>query len=276
VRKFDPILGIIGLLTGATLVAGCSAEHAAQVKPGGATAPAAPAFTLDPAVEHVHGAVVVNGSLLLGTHGGLVEVDLATGSTKQRSTARHDFMGLAAGGSTLVASGHPGPDTDLPDPLGLLRSDDGGVSWQSVSLAGEVDFHGLAVDGARIAGIGTEQGVLLSEDAGKSWMEANVMDATSLAWFQGGLWIATEEGLRVWRDGATSDAPSTAQAPVVLAAADDGSALWAVRPDGTVWRTGDGTAWDQRGTVSALEALAGTADAAYAITAESVTVIRGR
>lgn len=274
-RKLNPILGIIGLLAVAAVVTGCSAGHGAQISPEGATAPAGPTLRLDPAVEHVHAAVVANGSLLLGTHSGLVEVDLTTGSTQQRSTAQDDLMGLAAQGATLVASGHPGPGTDLPDPLGLLRSEDGGVTWQPVSLTGQVDFHGLALDGERVAGIGTRQGVLLSEDEGKTWQETKVANATSVAWFRGDLWIATQDGLQVWRDGTIADAPTMEEPPLVLAAADDGSALWAVRQDGTVWRTGDGAAWEQQGTITALDALATTADTAYVVAAGSVTLIRG-
>lgn len=270
------------MLAAAILVTGCSAGHGALLKPETTAIPAEPTLRLNPGIEHVHAAVVANDSLLLGTHGGLVAVDLTTGSTKQRSMARDDLMGLAAGGAILVASGHPGPGTDLPDPLGLLRSDDGGITWQPVSLTGQVDFHGLAVDGQRIAGIGTLQGVLLSEDEGKTWQETKVANATSVAWFRGALWIATEDGLRVLRDGTnvaeprTAEGPPTVDPPLVLAAADDGAALWAVHTDGTVSRTADGTVWEKQGTITALDALAATADTAYAITAESVTVIRGR
>lgn len=269
-------VGSLGtVLAVAALISGCSTGHSSQIEPAAATGSIMPGLELDPPVDHVHGAVVHDGVLLLGTHSGLFEVDLATGQTSRRGTTQDDLMGLASDGSSLVASGHPGPGTDLPDPLGLMRSDDGGKTWQSVSLLGEVDFHGLAADASGIAGIGTEDGVLISQDGGVNWSDAGVEDATSLAWFQGSLWIASESGLRTWRSGIIKEAPATEQPILALAATEDGSALWAVSLDGTVWRTADGSTWEKRGAITSLEALAATSDAAYAITADSITVISG-
>ncbi len=233
-------------------------------------------MTLNPEVDHVHGAVVHDGDLLLGTHSGLVAVDLTTGQTQPRGTARDDLMGLASDGTGIVASGHPGPDSPIPDPMGLMRSPDNGLSWESVSLAGEVDFHGLVVDGGNIAGFGTADGVLVSSDDGLSWSALGVEDATSLAWFQGTLWIAGEAGIRIWSDGTVVNGPSTEPPMILLAAASDARALWGVSRDGVVWRTSDGRTWVEHGAVNAVEALAATTDAAYAVTAQSVRVIQAQ
>lgn len=262
---------ITGIAALALLLAGCTSHSNAQLSP--AAGVTSPTLTLDPAVDHVHGAVVKGDRLLLGTHTGLVAVDLSSGATSRVGSAQDDFMGLAALDTSLVASGHPDSGSTLPDPLGLLRSDDGGQTWRPVSLTGEVDFHGIATDGARIAGIGTEDGVLISADQGSTWQATGVMDAASIAWFLGELWIATPGGLTVWRDGSLVSPPALQQNSVALAAASDGSVLWAVFPDGSVQSTTNGSGWVRHGTVSALEALAATADAAYSITAGSVTVI---
>ena len=253
------------------LLTACSSGHGEfEVQPGDA-APAS-GVALSPAADHVHGAVVVDGQLLIGTHTGLLEVDSASGATTRRGTSQDDIMGLAADGATLFGSGHPGEGSTLPDPLGLLRSDDGGQTWAPVSLTGEVDFHGLVAEGDRIAGLGTADGLMLSEDGGGSWRTVDIPGATSLAWFQETLWVATDTGLRTL-DATSAPAPESSAPPVALAAADDGSALWAVTGDGGVWRTTDGQAWQQHGTITALEALAGTADAAFAVTANQVTTI---
>ena len=223
---------ILGPIAAVALLAGCASGHGAAIDPSAGAGPTAPTTALAPGVDHVHGAVVVDGRLLLGTHTGLVEAALPSGRTERIGETKDDIMGLAATGATLFASGHPGEGNTLPDPLGLLRSDDGGVTWQPVSLTGEVDFHGLTADGDRIAGIGTRDGVLVSSDGGATWQDIGVDDATSVAWFQGALWFTSPDGLRTWRDGAVADVPMTGAAPLVLAAAGDGSALWPCGPTG--------------------------------------------
>lgn len=266
---------VVAAILIAILIAGCSSTHAPDLKTGASAEVDRPAVALDPGVDHVHAAVFHGGHLLLGTHSGLVEVDPATGLTKARGTAQDDFMALAAAGSSLIASGHPGPGSGLPDPLGLQRSEDGGLTWQGVSLSGQVDFHGLATDGSSIAGIGTEDGVLISDDGGSNWQASGVNAAISLAWFQGELWIASEDGLRIWSNGSIREAPASTQSLMVLATAGDGTALWAVARNGSVWRSLDGSTWQERGAVTALEALAATTETAYAVTARSITVIPG-
>jgi photosystem II stability/assembly factor-like uncharacterized protein len=53
-------------------------------------------------------------------------------------------MGFSATGRNLYSSGHPAPGSGLVNPLGLLRSRDGGKSWEKLGLEGESDFHLLA------------------------------------------------------------------------------------------------------------------------------------
>ena len=61
-----------------------------------------------------------------------------------------------------------------------------------------------------------------------------------------------------------------ATAMPVLAAADDGSALWRVDPDGAVHRTLDGREWQQAGSVGAAEAVAASRNSAFIVTATGV------
>jgi len=263
----------VGVILMGALLTGCSATSVGQ---GGSALPSQEPgreVTLEPAVDHVHAAIVHGDALLLGTHSGLVEVDLNSGQTKRRGGSQDDFMGLAVDQTVLVASGHPGAGSSLPDPLGLLRSADAGATWVPVSLTGQVDFHGLAIQGSRVAGIGTADGVLISSDSGVTWIAAGVADGRSLAWFGEELWIATDNGLRIWRAGILNEAPETDEPVIALAADATGSTLWAVSAEGSVWQTINGQTWAKHGSVTELQAFAATTDTAYVVTAQSVSVI---
>ncbi|MGH8725527.1 MAG: F510_1955 family glycosylhydrolase, partial [Burkholderiales bacterium] len=44
----------------------------------------------------------------------------------------------------LYSSGHPAPGSGMVNPFGLIRSKDGGKTWEKLGLEGETDFHLLA------------------------------------------------------------------------------------------------------------------------------------
>jgi uncharacterized protein (DUF305 family) len=223
-------------------------------------------------LDHVHAAVPVDGGLLVGTHTGVVRVDVVSGAVTPVGTSRDDFMGLAGSSELLVASGHPGEGSTLPDPVGLLRSTDAAETWSTVSLTGEIDFHALAVDGDRIAGSATTGDVLYSEDAGATWTAIAQMEATSLAWFDGRLWIADGVALSSWAPGEAAPVDAGGGAAVLIAAVSDSSRLWALVADGTLVTSTDGVSWEEAGGVSSAGALAASLDAAYVVTPEQVYV----
>ena len=245
----------------------------------GAKVPGAGAATtvpVTPALDHVHGAIVDGEDIVVGTHDGVHRISLVTGESKRVGFAQDDFMGFTGQMSgTLVASGHPGPGSDLPNPLGLLASEDGGDTWQSRSLLGEVDFHGLTVRGDEIVGWDTRGPLQWSTDGGSTWSAGPSLTPTALAWFGDTVWLATpDQGLVTWRPGdadvVAMDAPT-----VLVSAAADGSALWRVDSDGSVHRTEDGATWREAGLVTSIEALAADADRAFAVTARGVQIITG-
>jgi uncharacterized protein (DUF305 family) len=223
-------------------------------------------------LDHVHAAVPVDGGLLVGTHTGVVRVDVVSGAVTPVGTSRDDFMGLAGSSELLVASGHPGEGSTLPDPVGLLRSTDAAETWSTVSLTGEIDFHALAVDGDRIAGSATTGDVLYSEDAGATWTAIAQMEATSLAWFDGRLWIADGVALSSWAPGEAAPVDAGGGAAVLIAAVSDSSRLWALVADGTLVTSTDGVFWEEAGGVSSAGALAASTEAAYVVTPEQVSV----
>ena len=51
---------------------------------------------------------------------------------------------------TLLGSGHPAAGEALPAALGLIRSEDAGKTWSSVSELGKADFHAIETSGNTI------------------------------------------------------------------------------------------------------------------------------
>ena len=224
-------------------------------------------------LDHVHAAVYLDGSLLIGTHTGVALIDPVTGEVSKPGASRDDFMGLAGSSDLLVASGHPGAGSTLPDPLGLIRSTDGGLTWETVSLTGEIDFHALAMDGDKVAGSATAGQILYSEDGGASWIAIAEGEATSLTWFGGQLWIANGETLSTWTPGEAAPQVVADVAGVIVTAASDGSLLWILQPDGSLLVSEDGIAWSPAGSLPEATYLAASADAAYAVTPERIYVV---
>ena len=235
---------------------------------------AAAGIAISPALGHVHGAIGDGGDLVVGTHDGVHRIELATGASSRIGTSQDDLMGFAGEASgSLVASGHPGPGSTLPNPLGLVTSRDGGKSWRPASLQGEVDFHGLAVRGDEVVGWDTRGPLQWSTDAGMTWTPGPVLTPTSLAWFGDDVWLATPDlGLVTWRPGA-SDVVVRDVPGLLVAASPDGSVLWRMDGDGVVHRTRDGLTWEERGKVTSVEAFAGDAERAYAVTGRTVEIV---
>ncbi len=121
-------------------------------------------------LSHVHSVRAFGDQIILGTHEGLFRyIDQKT--VQSMSPENFDIMGLTVFGQQLFASGHPGPGSKLPQPVGLLVSNDRGKSWKKMGLQGEVDFHLLESAGAEMYGIDSGSGNLLySKNAGKSWV----------------------------------------------------------------------------------------------------------
>lgn len=95
-------------------------------------------------LTHVHGlSYSADGKqLLIPSHHGLAVY--ADGRWSKAEGPAHDYMGLSATRDALYSSGHPAPGSELTDPFGLIKSSDGGKTWQQLGLTGESDFHVLA------------------------------------------------------------------------------------------------------------------------------------
>lgn len=95
-------------------------------------------------LTHVHGlSYSADGKhLMIPSHHGLAIY--ANGRWSKAPGPAHDYMGFSATGSALYSSGHPAPGSGLVNPFGLIRSRDGGKTWDKLGLDGESDFHLLA------------------------------------------------------------------------------------------------------------------------------------
>src|SRR6266481_1046306 len=93
---------------------------------------------------HVHGlAYSPEGKrLMIPSHVGLAVYE--DGRWSKAPGPQHDYMGFSATASQLYSSGHPAAGSGLVNPFGLLRSRDGGKTWDKLGLEGESDFHLLA------------------------------------------------------------------------------------------------------------------------------------
>jgi hypothetical protein len=93
---------------------------------------------------HVHGlAYSADGKkLMIPIHHGLAIYE--AGKWSKAPGPEHDYMGFSATRDRLYSSGHPARESGLVNPFGVIRSKDGGKTWDKLSLEGETDFHLLA------------------------------------------------------------------------------------------------------------------------------------
>jgi photosystem II stability/assembly factor-like uncharacterized protein len=96
------------------------------------------------ALPHVHGlAYSPDGKrLMIPSHHGLALYE--NGKWSRARGPQHDYMGFSATATRLYSSGHPAAGSGLVNPLGLIRSNDGGKTWHRLGFEGETDFHLLA------------------------------------------------------------------------------------------------------------------------------------
>ena len=247
-RVFTTLAAAVAAVTG---LAGCGASSAPS-----------PAAQTPVEFGHIHAVVPeADATILVATHTGLYRVD--TDGSVEGPLGGYDFdvMGLTATDGVLIASGHPGPDTpsELGSPnLGIIRSEDGGQSWEPVAFTGEEDFHVLTAgpDG-QVYGVGSSSpAVRISADAGSTWTIAADVAAADLAMTADGMiYAATQSGLLTSQDNAATFEP-IADAPTLYLLDAAGDELVGVDTDAQLWRRIGQAAWTPIGTAEGtVEAL---------------------
>ncbi|MGH7752465.1 MAG: F510_1955 family glycosylhydrolase, partial [Gemmatimonadales bacterium] len=213
---------------------------------------------------HVHGLAVNDktGQVLLATHDGLFDMSKKPAA---KIGPTNDLMGFTAtlDEGVFYASGHPGKGSTLPNPVGLIKTTDGGKTWEQLSRQRESDFHALT---ATKSGIVASDGTLRTSPDGKTWKTVGTGFApavlagtpasdTVLATTQGGLQRST--------DGGATWTLNTSAPVMQFAAFASAMEAVGVEPDGNVHYSSDGGAtWSAKGKITgevhAIATLTGT------------------
>lgn len=257
-------LGLLAVAASVALVAACSGP------PGAAPAPAAAPGTSsvgtpspgpadpsggpssaspggDPVMlpsAHVHalGRDPGSGKLVVAAHDGLYVYD---GGKPTRVGPVIDLMGFTiAGPGHYYASGHPGTATDLPQPVGLIESRDGGQTWTVLSRGGQSDFHALTTTGQTVIGF---DGALRATADGRAWVDGSLdAEPRTLAGSRKGSTVlaTTAEGLMRSTDGGVTWREVDEAPWLLMAAFGDGGTVAGLTPYGQVHTSADaGQTW---------------------------------
>jgi len=221
----------------------------------GAGDAAATTYPLDGA--HAHGLArdPGDGTLYVATHEGLFSY---AGGEPELVGPVIDLMGFAISGpGEFVASGHPGADSELPQPMGLIRSDDAGRSWAVASRGGESDFHVLTAAASVVFGY---DGALRSSDDGTTWTEATLPEPIAdLALSPDGddLLVTTESGLQRSTDSGTTWEPVPDAPLMIYVAWADAQTVVGLGVDDQIMVSDDaGTTFKARGEAPAQQVVA--------------------
>ena len=251
-RRSVAVLAATALLA----LSACAPQAAPEADPHTAPASGLPS-------SHVHGLSVdpETGQVLLASHDGLFDV---TGSPATKIGETNDLMGFtAADQDVFYASGHPGPGSDLPNPMGLNRSTDGGETWEQLSRQGQSDFHALA---ATKSGVVAYDGTLQTSPDGKKWFVATAgfVPAVLAGSPETDTVLATTpEGVHRSDDGGKTWALSTTAPVIQFAAFASATDVFGVEPDGSVHYSADaGSTWTRAGRIEGeVQAVAAAAAA---------------
>ncbi len=235
------------------LVVGCSAGTDRAAVGAGPLAP----LDVETGVVHVHGLGVDpgDGTLCAATHSGLFKIP-ERGEAERIANRAQDTMGFSVvGPGRFVGSGHPDfrEDDVRPPLLGLIESDDAGVTWDRISLHGEADFHALSAAHGQVYGYDSTSGTFMVSRDKKEWDRRSQLPVLSFAvdpQDPDRVVAATPQGPRLSADGGRTWTPLAGAPPLAVLAWPAGAGLFGVAVDGTVHTSSDGgTSWTRGGTV---------------------------
>lgn len=132
---------------------------------------------------HVHGLdFTADGEkIVVPSHDGLRVFE--KGSWHVGKGQQNDYMGFAMTDDGFYSSGHPGEGSDLKNPVGIIKSTDGGKTVTSLGFSGASDFHVMDV-GFETHAIYTfnmgpnskmnQNGLYYSTDDAKTWAQSKL------------------------------------------------------------------------------------------------------
>ena len=230
----------------------------------------ASAETLD-SVSHIHHVKVVENKVLVLTHAGLFEL-VGKNEMKLVTKDKFDVMGFATLGKTLVASGHPAEGSKMPNPIGLVKSIDGGLSWKAISLVGKVDFHFL--EGARndLYGADSQSGNLLySADSGKTWssLGANTFADIAVSPEMSGMAIAIKDSELLLTKNAFKSTTKIKSNLKITQIEWRKSGLYALSGSSLYKSTNSGKTWTKQSTFKGVPGILSASDQLMLVTVGS-------
>lgn len=205
-------------------------------------------------MSHVHGLGLnpADGSLIVATHNGTFRIPADSEDAERLGDSLQDTMGFTVvGPDHFLGSGHPdlaGRRTGQPERLGLIESTDGGATWNSISLSGQVDFHGLAKAGDQLYGWDSGTGRFMVSSNRTDWETRSTLDLYGFVVDPADAdhVVATgPDGQIESRDGgatwAAADGP-----PLVAVSWDRTTGLWGVDGAGVIHRQ-NASGWTSTG-----------------------------
>jgi len=202
----------------------------------------------------------------------------AEGVAERVGDSSQDTMGFTVLGSDqFLGSGHPDfrdyQSGRLPSLLGLIRSDDAGKTWKSISLNGKADFHGLRIAHGQVFGFdSTGEALMVSKDGGKSWETRSKLplidfavspaDANSVVATTGRSTLKSGDGGRTWQ--------AMGSQAMTLVAWPEATRMWGVDARGSVFVSADGgMTWQPQGSLPGVpEAFLDAGNSLYAAVQE--------
>lgn len=157
----------------------------------------------------------------------------------------------------FLGSGHPnraGLVAGQPPRLGLVESTDGGASWTTLSLSGEVDFHALVAEHGNVYGWDSGTGRFMASANRSEWdlrstvgiygFAVDPVDPDHLVGAGPDGLLESNDGARTW---------SALDGPVLVTLGwDETTGLWGVGPDGATHHR-QPSGWVQAGSLPGQE-----------------------
>ena len=219
-------------------------------------------------VSHIHQVKVVGNRVLFLTHEGLYEL-VSKNNMKLVGKDKVDVMGFTVLGKTLFAGGHPAQGSKLPNPIGLVRSTDGGISWKAVSLVGKVDFHFLEGAGSEIYGTDSQSGNLIySSDSGKTWnpLAANTFTDIAVSPTQPGMAVAIKDSQLLLTENSFKSTTSVKSTLKFTQIEWRNSGLYALSGSSLYLSSDSGNTWQKLSTFKSATGILSASDQLILVT----------